>query len=256
MNDTQTAGNKPKTVNLAPKLAQKLEFVKRHYPTYKGLLNYEELLSSNMHCGAVLLDGGCGAGNVALHKWLPDKINAIGVDVNLESLKRNTTYESLVLCDLEKLPFRNDTFDVITNCWVMEHLRNPDIVLAEFARTLKKGGALIILLPNLYNPVNFGAKFTPLWLHKLFHRIMSGRPEEEVWPTYFRCNTISSLDRKLKKIGFEREEVRMYGNWRLLSNLGKLGLRLWIILDRITNKGPLKGIKSNICVSYRKLADE
>jgi SAM-dependent methyltransferase len=233
------------------------EFLKRHYPSYEPISSdYEELILSNLHRGMTVLDGGCGKSNGIPRKYLQDDSIAIALDVEAEALRHNTDYDSLCLGDLERLPFKYDTFDLIVTHQVIEHLRNPNAVFAEFARTLKKGGVLVIVTPNLYDPLIFGAKFTPQWLHRIFFKLMSGRDERGPHPAslnvYYRCNTIRSLDKQLNRKGFERQETRMKGDWTLFCG-SRFTFLFWIIIDKITNYGFLKVTKTNICASYKKV---
>jgi 2-polyprenyl-3-methyl-5-hydroxy-6-metoxy-1,4-benzoquinol methylase len=48
----------------------------------------------------------------------------------------------------DALPFANDGFDVITANSVLEHLQSPANMLGEARRTLKPGGALVLVTPN------------------------------------------------------------------------------------------------------------
>ncbi|MFC1948308.1 class I SAM-dependent methyltransferase [Chloroflexota bacterium] len=54
----------------------------------------------------------------------------------------------------DKLLFDDDSFDLITNLEVIEHLYHPDILLAEIYRVLKPGGTLIPSTPNLASWIN------------------------------------------------------------------------------------------------------
>lgn len=51
--------------------------------------------------------------------------------------------------DIDELGFENETFDVVTFWHVLEHLRNPVAAVAESFRILKKGGILVLALPNI-----------------------------------------------------------------------------------------------------------
>ena len=50
--------------------------------------------------------------------------------------------------DANKLPFDDNTFDVLICSEVLEHLENPEIAINEFYRVLKPGGLAIITTPN------------------------------------------------------------------------------------------------------------
>ncbi len=51
----------------------------------------------------------------------------------------------------EKLPFSEQSFDVVAAFFVLEHLENYFLILQETTRILKKGGYFIIALPNHLN---------------------------------------------------------------------------------------------------------
>jgi len=51
---------------------------------------------------------------------------------------------------LELLPLRQESVDLILCIVVLEHVPNPEEVLREFARVLKRGGALYLIVPFLW----------------------------------------------------------------------------------------------------------
>jgi len=98
-----------------------------------------------------VLDAGCGGGLLSQLLKQKFKMEIIGVDFADEALKlaRKRGVQARK-ADLEKrLPFKNNTFDLIIFCQVIEHLFNPDQALQEIYRVLKKGGSLIVTTPNL-----------------------------------------------------------------------------------------------------------
>ena len=52
------------------------------------------------------------------------------------------------LCDLEKIPRKDETYDAIINTQVLEHVRHPQQVLQEFHRILKPNGKLFLSAPQ------------------------------------------------------------------------------------------------------------
>jgi len=48
----------------------------------------------------------------------------------------------------EKIPFEDNTFDVVYSTMVLEHVKDPKKVIRESVRVLKKGGYLQFVIPN------------------------------------------------------------------------------------------------------------
>ena len=103
------------------------------------------------------LDVGCAAGTFVnfLNK---DKIS-YGADISsnqIQYAKKN--YENkkhkFYLIKNNKLPFKNKSFDVVTNLQLMEHLsmKDNEVLFKEIKRVLKPGGRLIITTPNYLSP--------------------------------------------------------------------------------------------------------
>ncbi|HFU76307.1 MAG TPA: class I SAM-dependent methyltransferase [Arcobacter sp.] len=53
------------------------------------------------------------------------------------------------LCSADSIPVEDEHFDMVLLCEVLEHLENPEEVLNEAQRVLKKGGRVIISMPFL-----------------------------------------------------------------------------------------------------------
>jgi SAM-dependent methyltransferase len=63
---------------------------------------------------------------------------------------RNLT---LVIADAAKLPFKNQTFDLVSQLSVLEHVQNISGALKEAMRVLTPEGKLLIQIPNRYFPI-------------------------------------------------------------------------------------------------------
>ncbi|XP_052182112.1 uncharacterized protein LOC127794879 [Diospyros lotus] len=75
----------------------------------------------------------------------------VGMGMNEEELKRNPVLTEYIVQDLNvnpKLPFQDDSFDVITNVVSVDYLTKPMDVFKEMCRVLKPGGQSIISFSN------------------------------------------------------------------------------------------------------------
>ena len=117
-----------------------------------------------------ILDIGCGDGQFL--QWLQGTIPGArlhGVDYSafrIEKARKVFAYE-FKQCNLEAgLPYQADTFDLLYSGETIEHVYNPDFLLAECFRILIPGGYLVLSTPNLhawYNRALFLLGIQPLF---------------------------------------------------------------------------------------------
>jgi len=121
-----------------------------------------------------VLELGCGNG--AFLFLAPEGVNAQGIEIIDQEVK-NCREKGLnvIKADAEKkLPFKDDSFDGVYMCHVIEHFEKPHLVIEEIRRILKKDGKLVILTPNFattykkfYNDYTHKKPFTKRGLFKL-----------------------------------------------------------------------------------------
>ena len=102
-----------------------------------------------------ILDIGCNGGTFSkIIKDAAGKANLIGIDINKQSVKyavyKNNGITFLV-ADGQKLPFKNNSFDLVTCLEMLEHVPSPELVINEVNRCLDKDGQIILLVPNSVN---------------------------------------------------------------------------------------------------------
>lgn len=106
---------------------------------------------------AKYLDIGCSNGRVALEiAKVIDTKDIHGVDIaNLEDAEKNglKTYFADLNEDT-KLPFENNSFDVVTCFDTIEHVFNTDHVVREIKRILKPDGYAIVIVPRTDSLMN------------------------------------------------------------------------------------------------------
>ncbi|EKD86446.1 MAG: Glycosyl transferase [uncultured bacterium] len=94
-----------------------------------------------------VLDVACGVSS--LGKTLSD--NVYGFDLNEEALeicRKNGMNVRLGDAE-EKWNYKDASFDIVIISHIIEHVVNPDHLMREAKRVLKKGGVMIISTPNL-----------------------------------------------------------------------------------------------------------
>ena len=108
------------------------------------------LIREHVPPGARLLDIGCGDGRIA-EEARACGARYVGVDVSSSAVEfcRAKGLEAAE-CNLDQpLPFPDGSFDAVTVFEVLEHLFEPARALAQIARVLKPGGAVVGSVPNI-----------------------------------------------------------------------------------------------------------
>jgi SAM-dependent methyltransferase len=105
-----------------------------------------KLVSDRLQEGQTVLDAGAGE---ARHRAYFKRGRYIALDAGYGDSAWN--YSKLDICgDLTKIPIRDASVDCILCMVVLEHTRDPRQVILEFARTLKAGGNLVMVVPFLW----------------------------------------------------------------------------------------------------------
>ena len=103
---------------------------------------------------ARVLDIAGGTGDLAraFARKVGPKGLVVHTDINEAMLRRGRDRlldEGLalptLLCDAEKLPFADASFDVVTVAFGLRNMTHKDVALAEMARVLRHGGKLLVL---------------------------------------------------------------------------------------------------------------
>lgn len=161
--------------------------------------HFTEIVSPD---GLKILEVGAGSGRDGI-LFSRSGASVISLDysmIALELVKSQLTDNDRVdLCcgDAFSLPFRDETFDLVFHQGLLEHFHNPDDMIKEHKRVLKKGGYLLVDVPQRYHYYTV-IKHILMFIGKWF----AG------WETEF---SVAGLERRLEKQGLKI--VISYGEW-------------------------------------------
>jgi SAM-dependent methyltransferase len=97
--------------------------------------------------GRLLVDG-CGVG-MYLGRLAEQAGQAVGLDIEFERTVEARQRARDVICGAgERLPFADNSFDLILSHEVLEHVQDDRAALREMIRTLRPGGRLLLFVPN------------------------------------------------------------------------------------------------------------
>lgn len=130
------------------------------YPTLQ--IRHRHLLEMAGKGGGFALDAGCGSGALLIDISAGGRLT-LGFDIAPKMLgaarwafRDGTGEEALLsLNDLEAMPYRDDSFDLVTCAGVVEYLDDDEAALEEISRVLRRGGTALISVTNAS---------TPLWI--------------------------------------------------------------------------------------------
>ncbi len=101
-----------------------------------------------------ILDLGCGEGTRL--NWISEgRGKGVGVDISDTAIKlAKKTYPKVafIKADLEKVPLKDKSFNLVYSAYVLEHLSKPEKVLSEAMRLLIEDGLLVLIAPNYGAP--------------------------------------------------------------------------------------------------------
>ncbi len=104
--------------------------------------------------GKTLLDAGCGDGSDSyLLKDYFEKIEAFDIQENEKWKKYSSAGINFIQADVEKLPYSDNSFDVVIEKDMLHHTKDPFFAIKELIRVARK--RIILIEANRYNPIFF-----------------------------------------------------------------------------------------------------
>jgi len=159
---------------------------------YEVLSSFVQSYFSEKDSVINILEAGCG------RKWHLDLGNLsyklTGIDISKEAIKLRKANEGdldrAIIGDLRNVNMDRETFDIVYNFYVIEHITGVEQVLTNFFTWLKPKGLLILAFPDRDSVFGFITRILPHWVHILFYKYVvgnssAGKPGFAPFPTYY-----------------------------------------------------------------------
>lgn len=182
-----------------------------------GTVTFYNRVNALINPGSVVVDVGCGRGAYAddpvpyrrsLRILKGKCAKVVGIDVDRNS-SENPFLDEFRLIQEERWPMDSGSVDLCLIDNVLEHVEDTSHFFQECSRVLKPRGFVCIRTPNLLSYVGLISKIVPNRQHVTFlKKVKDKMLEEDVFPTFYKCNTIRQLRRTLARYGFD---VCVYG---------------------------------------------
>jgi SAM-dependent methyltransferase len=212
---------------------------------------YRDLIWKHLPTGGRLLDAGCGR-YLKFSKELAGVGEVTGIDLESTLETRNEGSPFGVRGDLDHLPFASGYFDLVISRSVVEHLENPGQVFREFCRVMKPGGKVILLTPNKYDYVSLIAAMTPYWVHRWLVSRIFRVPADDVFPTLYRANTVSSIRRELKAAGLKEVDLQSVNHYPAYLMFSPVLFYTGLLYERLTSLKPFVAFRGSLLCTFEK----
>jgi SAM-dependent methyltransferase len=157
-----------------------------------------------------MLDLGCGIGH-SFHLLAPRE--TVGLDISADALRGQE--RDRIVADMRVLPLRAGAVASVLSIQSLEHVPDPELVVAEVARLLAPGGTALFVTPN---------------------RLTFGRPDEIIDPFHFREFDHLELAELCRKYFGEVRMTGLFGSAAYMEIIGEERAKL----DRLLAKDPLR----------------
>jgi SAM-dependent methyltransferase len=169
---------------------------------------------SSILCGCVdWLDVGCGwhldfPWEQDREKELMKGVNVVGIDPDWQAIARHRSITRRTVGSVERLPFIDRCFDMVTANVVVEHLKYPSLAFSEMFRVLRAGGCLVFRTPSARGYFVRIARVLPQGLKvHLATGIIENRDPEDIYPAHYRANTTELIAEICRIVGFRKLEI-------------------------------------------------
>jgi 2-polyprenyl-3-methyl-5-hydroxy-6-metoxy-1,4-benzoquinol methylase len=196
---------------------------------------YEALVAGLVAPGSSWLDVGCGRelfpSNPGLAEALSRRCARLtGVDPDV-TLQENAWVHEKVASGIDAYD-GGGAFDLVTLRMVAEHIDDPAACARAIARALRPGGLAVVYTVFAGSPMPVLTRLAPMALRHKVKAWLWGTAPKDTFPTRFRMNTRSALQRLFAGVGMREEaflrldDCRTFARFRALHELELRAMRL------------------------------
>lgn len=193
-----------------------------------GTMAFYQRVNALLTPSMSVLDLGAGRGafldDASLYRralrTLKGKVReVIGADID-KAVLENSSLDSAVLCQPgESIPIATNAVDLLVSDFTFEHFEQPEFMAREIYRILKPGGWVCARTTNRYGYIGlFNRLIHSNWHHIVMGQLQPDRKHFDVFPAYYRLNTMRTLKRHFPDHLFKHatymwdSEPRYFGN--------------------------------------------
>jgi SAM-dependent methyltransferase len=177
-----------------------------------GTIAFYQRVNALVTPRSTVLDVGCGRAEYAddpvayrqsLRELRGTCTAVIGIDRD-PAAGVNPCVDEFRLISASAWPVESEGVDLCLADHVLEHVEEPEWFFSECRRVTRPGGHICIRTPNALGYATIAARLVPNVAHSAVLRMVQpSRRVEDVFPTFYRCNTVRRLRESLTAAGFE-----------------------------------------------------
>ena len=213
-------------------------FLNRFFPGEPHHIDvYHQEVEGLLPARGKVLDLGCGA-NASLAGFRRPGREVWGADLQAHPQLCHPEWFRL-LGPAGRIPFADETFDLVTCLWVLEHVERPAAFLREVGRVLRPGGWLLAHSISAQHYVTWLRRALDVLPHAVVQRLVRrlyGRDEHDTFPTFYRLNTRPQLERCARRAGLTLARLRRYSDLGWYFHFAPSLRRLAVVCDWLLEK--------------------
>jgi len=197
-----------------------MNLLNRYYPESKfggfskvdGTIAFYNRVNALLEENYTVLDYGCGRAEYQEDpvtyrrnlRILSGKVKKV-IGVDFDPIAASNPYiDEFRIHKGHTWPLQDDEIDLCVCDWVLEHIQDPNKFFSEAQRVIKTGGYLCLRTTNSWGYVGIVTSLVPnKWHAKVLSYVQKDRKEEDVFPTFNKCNTTRKMRNFLDQHDFD-----------------------------------------------------